>query len=356
MRERTDWAALTTKGLERATADELGPRHGRWPSLADISVAGPKLVTFSGPSDVFSAGTPRTVDDLLRVYDFNPSFRPAKLSAIADRVRTVVARRHADIGRVAGDGTASCTVSVRGLHKGAGADLVNRVEAVLSEVGLKVQERRRGQLDLRVHFDGDALLVGARFPQGDQPIGRRRWKDGYSRKGALRPTTAAACALSFRSFLEHYWHAPITTLVDPFCGIGTLLFEASLLDNQDSPLSCVGYDVDPEAAEVATEIAQKHFNESNMAFSASGFDSLRLDPGAAVLTNLPWGSQISLTKAASGAWDSRLADLVLHGHPIAALTVEPQRLISFLDNARVSALPMGLLGQQPTLVMACGRS
>jgi 23S rRNA G2445 N2-methylase RlmL len=138
----------------------------------------------------------------------------------------------------------------------------------------------RGELSLRVHLAGSTATLAARI--GRLPLHRRAYRIA-SIPGSLHPPLARALALLAKP-------RPGATLVDPFCGAGTIPIEAALACRD---LRVAGFDLDPRALTAARRNA-----------AAAGVQIFleRADAGAlphpdgavdCLVANPPWGATVS---------------------------------------------------------------
>jgi tRNA (guanine6-N2)-methyltransferase len=136
-------------------------------------------------------------------------------------------------------------------------------------------EPARGALSLRVHIVDSEATIAVRV--AEVPLHRRAYRVA-SRPGALHPPLARALALLAGL-------RPALTLVDPFCGTGTVPIEAKLTCPE---LRAGGSDVDPGAVEAARRNAEAAGVELELAVR----DAAELQPADRVATNPPWGSAV----------------------------------------------------------------
>jgi len=337
--------AFATKGLEDVTADELrdvlgaagrvvetGTKHVRF-SLSGAPGVLQRLVTaddvcllLAGPLTV------RTVEDLEGALAERADF-PAVLAAVA-------ALRPPD-------GTFSVTVTAARSPLGPGAKIAGvAAGAVARRLGWHARERERAPVDVRVFLDGTSALLGVRL--FDAPLVQRDYRR-VDLMGSLRPTVAAAmvrltCPDGGR---RDVW--------DPFCGSGTVLAESLRAGHR-----VAGTDIDPDA--VAAARANLGAIDGSLAarveFGDSGTPAAwrRHQDADTVLTNMPWGKQVSIRNAAVlyDVLGAGVAQVVARGGRVGVLTAEPDRLVAATRRAggtpRVTRRRIGLLGQSPSFV------
>ena len=179
------------------------------------------------------------------------------------------------------------------------------------------------------------LRVGLRLTTGEM---RHRGGRIAEREAALRPTLAAA--------LVYLAGKPRGTLVDPCCGSGTVLWEASAARWQP-----VGGDIDP----AAIESAAANLRSRERLWQG---DARRLpvadDAAGAVASNLPFGHQCKLPTQPR-PWLAAVLNesaRVTGGGPIALLCPQSKDLDAAVMSAGLSvrrSFDVRLLGRRTTL-------
>lgn len=165
-------------------------------------------------------------------------------------------------------------------------EIEDSIGAVIgAELGAAYRSRRledRPQTDLtwRVHLVDGEGTVGLRAADG--PLHRRAYKT-TSQVGTLHPPMAAAMALF--SGLE-----PGRTLLDPFCGVGTIPIEAAA---QRDPVRALGSDLSTEAVSLARANAASGTSRG-AAFLVADAGRLPLRDASVdrLVTNPPWGRHL----------------------------------------------------------------
>jgi tRNA (guanine6-N2)-methyltransferase len=229
-------------------------------------------------------------------------------------------------------------------------------------------DEQEPELDLRVLLEDDWALLGLRL--GALPLHRRAYKVA-SRPGSLKPPVAYCLGLLAAL-------APGDVVLDPACGAGTILVEVAPL--VPSGVVCGG-DLDPSALETALENLQAAGMSAVLAELSAGFDlrqhkqandagqpiallyqgdaaDLRLADRTidAVLSNLPWGKQVSPGTDLAALYRSILATT-------ARVLAPPGRAVLLTDQAELmlaaleacpalqlaSALQISLYGRHPTV-------
>ncbi|MFD3406234.1 methyltransferase domain-containing protein [Kribbella sp. NPDC058693] len=214
----------TVTGLEGLAAEE-------------VVVAGHRVVEVSKRQLVVEYGAvdcspPRLADDVFVVH-----------GAVVDPGRTrdalVAAIRSLELP--AGSGAFAVSASFVGARNFNRFDIEDLVGARL---GGRYYSRRGGAVppverdEWRVVLDGKTLWVGLR-PYA-VPLHRRAWRTRTVR-GSLHPPVAAAMARLAGITPDH-------TVLDPFCGAGTVLLEAHAVEPR---ATYVGIDRDPAAVDAA---------------------------------------------------------------------------------------------------------
>lgn len=138
----------------------------------------------------------------------------------------------------------------------------------------------RGELSLRVHLAGTRARLAVRVAR--VPLHRRAYRLA-SIPGSLHPPLARGLALLAKP-------RPGATLVDPFCGPGTIAIEATLACPD---LRVAGFDLDRRALAAARRNAAAAGVEIFLERSDAG--ALPLPDGAVdcLVANPPWGATVS---------------------------------------------------------------
>ena len=339
------YAAFATKGLEDVAAAELAELLGQ--RLIKPQV-GTKHVLFATSADADTLRGLTTVDDVCQLVA-----DPAAVST-ADDLREIVVEQadfSSALEQVAAlrplDETFSVTVTAARSPVGSSREIAEIVEDSLAQrLGWQVRRHTRAPIDVRVFLDGGAALLGVRVFAG--PLSDRPYRLVH-RKGALRPTVAAAMVrLACDDGRPH-------RLWDPFCGSGTILAEAALAGH-----TAYGSDLDPAAVaatmENLTTLPAGLGAQVELADAASEDSWRRHNNVDTVVTNLPWGKQIAIDAgtrmyAQIGLGVARLAG---RGGRACLLTTEPDRLAAAIRRAArdlpVTRRQLGLLGQVPWLL------
>jgi tRNA (guanine6-N2)-methyltransferase len=346
----TRYVAFATKGLEDVAARELVELMGLLP---DEPRLGAKHILFSTDrelsADVDTLRGLATVDDVCLLLADSADVSTARdLSELLADLDPALSRLR-EI-RPLGD-TFSVTVTAARSPLGSSADIAAITAGVVGrQLGWQPLDGARAPVDVRVFLDGTTGLTGVRVL--DRPLADRPYRLVH-RKGALRPTVAAAMVrLACQDGQPHrVW--------DPFCGSGTILAEAYRAGHTVS-----GSDLDPAAVAAATEnllsLDPELVGRVEQADAASVGTWYRHNNVDTVVTNLPWGKQVSIQSAASlyGQVGVGVATLAARGGRACLLTTEPDRLAAAIRRAApglpVTRRRLGLLGQVPYLLTVGG--
>jgi predicted RNA methylase len=259
------WLVRCSRGLFRVTADELRFRKLVPPGAEPLVLRqrNHDLLFVQRALRAPTCDSIRTAEEVLRCLVYG-RFKISK--AQLDLLAKVL---------TANDEIYHVAVSVEGTHF-VRRDVRRFLERELSSRGVKIAAESAHALFI---FCVDAAYyIGTLWSQAaDAAFRRLRVAE---RPGSLPPTIAAAMA--FLGKIERG-----DTILDPVCGSGTLLAEASAYC-QDTTLICA--DVDPDALEIARK---------NLAFVRNvqliNQDSAKLDLPAhsvnVILANLPFGKQ-----------------------------------------------------------------
>jgi tRNA (guanine6-N2)-methyltransferase len=168
----------------------------------------------------------------------------------------------------------------------------------------------------RVHLWDEFADVGLRI--ADEPLHRRAWKVA-DRPGTLHPPAAAAVALLGAP-------APGDRVLDPFCGAGTIMIEALLLE---PGLRAQGADIDP----AAVALARENLRRAGVTAEVREADATIAEVGTnRLLTNLPWGAA-SPARGSLAAFVDRIPIILDPAGRVAVLAAPETELAAALDRA-----------------------
>jgi 23S rRNA G2445 N2-methylase RlmL len=325
--------ALTTRGLEDVSADEMRQLPG-----LKLDEIGYRRITASA-SDLRPLLDLRTVDDVyleLAIWDGIGHTR-AVLPHIQDRAADLDLIVAADaIDRLRPIPLApvfSVTASFVGQRNFSSDEIKQRVaDGIARSLGWDhVEDDRAADLNVRVFIEHDVGWVGARLARSPQHD--RLWKR-VQMAGSLKATVAAAMIrLAGRPGL----------LLDPCCGAGTIPIEACLWG-----LSAVGGDPDPASLTAAAANAGAASIDLPLLRADASVLPLADETIAQIVTNLPWGRQVSAPAGFYAAISPELARVLIPGGRIVALMNAPDLLalpgLHLIDRREIS-----LFGQRPAI-------
>lgn len=309
----------TVSGLEALTAAEITAAGHR---VLDITK---RQLVVEGTALV--ATPPRLADDLFIIHGQVPDPGPYKHALVtataaltaataapyADRSSSVLGEQH----------EFAVTASFVGRRNFTRFDIEDLVGQAL--VG-RYHSRRHGvpptdRIEWRVVLDGKTMWLGRR--PYDVPLHRRPWRQ-RTVVGSLHPPVAAAMAR-----LAHL--APGHRVLDPYCGAGTLLIEAGLLEPR---AQYTGFDRDPDA------VAAARANSPALRLSrpAGTYDR--------IITNPPWGVRLP-----TGRLPLELLPLRPGGRLVAIL--QPEQVAELSRTWRILEVhDVSVAGRHPRIVVA----
>lgn len=137
-----------------------------------------------------------------------------------------------------------------------------------------------GELDFRISLEGNQLELGIRL--GEKPLHRREYKL-HSRPGSTKAPLAYIMAYLARI-------KPDNLVLDPCCGVGTILIEASKAFPE---ARYEGVDIQEEAVVYAK--ANAEVAESKSKFQQGDLRNLPYEDGSVdrIVSNPPWGRQVA---------------------------------------------------------------
>lgn len=205
------------------------------------------------------------------------------------------------------------------------------------------EDDRQGEINLRVFIEHESALVGMRL--GASPLYKRTYKQEHL-AGSLKPSVAAALVFLAQPTAGQ-------RVLDPCCGVGTILIEAAALG-----VNAVGGDQDASAVAAA----QTNATQAGVTIDVQKWDarSLPLTDASVehVVCNLPWGRQVEVNSELEEFYQSVCAEIERVHHPsgkIVLLTSLPH-LLRFSKHTIQEQIEISLFGQQPTIVVAGAES
>jgi tRNA (guanine6-N2)-methyltransferase len=195
---------------------------------------------------------------------------------------------------------------------------------------------READLNLRVFIEHEIAYVGLRL--GKSPLHERAYKQ-VQRAGSLKPSVASA-------MLRLVDVKPGMRLLDPSCGVGTILIEGATIG-----AIAQGGDIDPEAVAASRANA----DAAGFVIKVSEWDARKLpledQSVERVVTNLPWGKQIKIDDDLGWFYRELCAEMervLMPAGRVAILTSTPH-LLQFDQLRLKDTIEISLFGQTPTI-------
>lgn len=331
--------AVTTRGLEEISAGEMA-------QLPGLQVTGRayRRVSAVYTGDLSVLLGLRTVDDIfidLAAWENIPPQRAAleQLTHNARRLRLAPAleaiRR---LRPVAPAPAFSVTANFVGRRNYNAEEIKEAVAAgIRASTDWAYVPDDESEINLRLFLEHDQAYLGLRLAAA--PLHRRPYKQA-NLPGSLKPTVAAA-------MLIHAGLLPGDSLLDPFCGAGTILIEAALLGAEAS-----GGDQDYLAVEAARENAVR----AGVSIPIEPWDARQLPlPGRSVplvVTNLPWGRQVEAGEDPASFYEQACTEIervLTSNGKVVCLTNLPHLLV-FKRLRPASQTAISLFGQTPSIL------
>jgi 23S rRNA G2445 N2-methylase RlmL len=203
---------------------------------------------------------------------------------------------------------------------------------------LHVESDSEADLNVRLFIEGESAVVGVRV--GASPLHYRAYKHALH-SGTLKPPIAA-------SLLLIAGVGAGSSVLDPFCGAGTILLEAAGMG-----ASVRGGDFD--AAALDTTRANAAVAGARIALTRWDARILPLRTGSVptVVTNLPWGQQVEAGNDPGAFYHAVCTELervLAENGTLVALTSVPELLI-FRQVRLTDRIEISLFGQTPTVAV-----
>ncbi|MCC6612744.1 MAG: methyltransferase domain-containing protein [Anaerolineae bacterium] len=332
-----DVFAITTRGLETISAAEMtefGLRTGQ--------IAYRRIAAQVDDDALASAAGLRTVDDVflhLAEWPDLPHTRDALAQIAALSARLPLSDALSILQRVR-PLVDSPRFSVTANFVGKRNYSVPEIKPIVAEAVMRTfpawtyAEDDEANLNLRLFIDHTRAVVGLRL--FERPLHRRAYKQIHL-PGSLKPTVAAA-------MLRLAGIPPGATVLDPFCGAGTIPIEAAAVGN-----AALGGDINREGLAAAHENARL----AGLPVGFAQWDAARLplasESVAAVIANLPWGRQIMIDADLRALYEDAFAEMqrvVASGGALVLLTTLPD----LLPAAPAEQIEISLFGQMPVIV------
>jgi tRNA (guanine6-N2)-methyltransferase len=334
--------ALTTRGLEAVSADEIAALPG-----VTVERTGYRRVVAACAAPLASLLRLRTVDDVfLDVAEWPGIGRPRSsldvLGASSGRLNLhEVAAVCTEIRPIRRPPTFSVTANFVG-KRNYSTQEIKKVCAqgiVTSHGWTYTHNDATADLNVRIFIEHDTAFVGVRLAK--RPLYKRPYKQSHV-PGSLKPPVAAA-------LLALVGMTPGMRVLDPCCGAGTILIEAALGEAEVEG-------GDNDAAAIAA--AQANAAAAGVAIRLQLWDAQALPVADAsmdrIVSNLPWGRKVSTDAALKSLYHHICAEMhrvLAPGGQIVLLTNAPQLVnLKFVRQQ----IEISLFGQTPTIMIASG--
>ena len=343
--------ARTLRGTEWLAAAEIGHRCGG--AITDVKHREIRFQLDRLQTGILELGS---VDDL---------FLTCRILNEVDHKRSALAALSKDIAGIDFAKTISQLTLLREISELPSFDVIasflgrrnyNRFEiedsvaaVIRRQTGWNYSPQREGkkdELDLsfRIHLSGNEGIIGARLSSA--PLHRRSYKL-ESRAGTLHPPLAFGLAMLAGLKANH-------NLLDPFCGVGTILIEALKLE---PGLSATGIDIDIESISKAVVVAANAKKDIRFLTGDAGrlpFDKGRIDR---IISNLPWGRAVDFRGDARSCFEE-----------FERVTADDARIVLLIDGFEEQAqldqrgfnillrTPVSLFGSWPEILILARES
>lgn len=336
------YIAFVTKGLEQVVVDEL--KH----TVQDVSVleVGDKRVLFDSKESLKTLLKIRCVDDMCLLVSKVESVHGLEdlLAAVQklnlESYRTILS----DYRALTSD--FSVTTTIVGVESFTGAQLASAVsDEITGRYSWVYTELDHSNFDLRIFIDRTVAYISIRITA--QSIMHRSYKK-LSKPGSLRPTVAAAMVFLATKYGRGF------SVVDNFCGSGTILCEALSIGNK-----VAGGDIDQESVNITVSNLKNIAAKSDAQVRVLDALKTRWPDGTfdCAISNLPWGKQVNLQSIATlfeGAI-KEYSRIVKARGVICVLTPRPEPLIKYakkyMKGCKITLLTVSFTGQSPTIVI-----
>ncbi|HVX92736.1 MAG TPA: N-6 DNA methylase [Candidatus Dojkabacteria bacterium] len=330
-----NYLGFTTKGLEFVSEQELN-------ALKELKVTSKseKTISFSydnNPKDLLKL---KTFDDIILLES----------NALKNNIENITSQNLKRLKEVISElrllnNTFSITFTY---YKSQIADKEsfeqNYINQIARETNWEYTPRERNNLDFRVLVENDKVTFGVRL--GEQSLHHRFYKQDIW-FGSLKPTIAA-CMVELCKFSSG------SSVVDNFCGSGTILCEAFLKD-----LKVAGGDIMNEAVEITKKSLNLCGNNNPDIILQNGTRTKwRDNEFDSAISNLPWNVKVKsdhlnqLYKNAISEYDR----IVKIDGIICLLGTLPKLMVSQLKklkpNNMIETYEIGFYGQSPTIVIS----
>ena len=333
--------AFTTKGLEKVSEKEITDTFKE----AKIIEVATKRIIFDSDFNTRLASL-KTIDDIgLLVHQ---SKTMTLDSIVSDISQAGLASAKENIGNFRSlNNTFSLTVGLVGSLKFTAKDVIEKISHQLSkQFGWSFTEFDHQNFDIRIFVDREELYVSVRLTK--QSLGKRDYKK-VSKAGSLKPTVAAALLLLCANQNKRL------RIVDSFCGSGTILCESFVAGHD-----VFGGDIDSESVRITKENLNtigctaldtiKHLDAKRTDWHNDYFDL--------AISNLPWNEKIKV-ESITNLYEQSIKEFARILQPQGSLCIlvsKPELAVKyikkFFPTKKIEILKIGLLGQNPTIIVA----
>jgi tRNA (guanine6-N2)-methyltransferase len=333
--------AITTRGLEAISADELSALPGVIVDqiayrrvFATCHDPLPPLLSLRTVDDVFLYVTTwthidraRTTLNTLRQDSAQMDLNAAV--AICEQLRPI---QNPPTFSVTANFVGKRNYNTDEIKQACAAGIIERLGWIYSE------DDAKADLNVRIFIEGETAVIGVRL--GAQSLSKRLYKQEHV-PGSLKPAVSAAL-LSLADII------PGARILDPCCGAGTILIEASV--HGAIPF---GGDIDPQA------IAAARFNaaQAELRVHLQQWDARALPISNqsvdCVISNLPWGRAVSSDVSLQVLYQEiseEIERVLVPGGEVAFLTNLPH-LVQFKRLKCEKQFEISLFGQTPTVMV-----
>lgn len=333
--------ALTTRGLEQLSAQELGVLPGVY-----VEQVAYRRILFNAQTELDALLKLKTVDDVFLLADTLTGIgRPRTVLetlkvACAKLQLNEVVKAFRSFRALPRDPTFAITANFVGKRNYTTDEIKEACAAGImrGEHWAYVEKDEDADLNVRVFIEGETALVGVRL--GVAPVSKRDYKQNNI-PGSLKPTVAAALAMLVEV-------QPGQRVLDPCCGAGTLLIET-----QEYGVWAWGGDIAPEAlaaarqngAEARVAVDLQQWDAGNLPLASGSMDR--------VLCNLPWGRAVANVGNLDEFYKrvgAEIQRVLAPGGRVALLTNQPE-LLALDGLRRDQQLEISLFGQTPTITL-----
>jgi 23S rRNA G2445 N2-methylase RlmL len=291
--------ARTIRGIEEIAAAEIEQRCGATITEVrhreirfQLDALKPRLLDLGSVDDVFlTCGIINEVDHTRAALS-----DLAKRSSRINFVETIAALRH--IRKIPHKPNFDVVASFLGKRNYNRFEIEDTVAEVIrhqTRWRYTPQREQKSDLDIsfRIHLSDREAIMGVRL--SGAPLHRRTYKV-ESRTGTLHPPLAFAMAM-LANVAENQ------QLLDPFCGVGTILIEALRLEPR---LCAAGVDIDGESIRKAISIAETASKDIRFIVGDAGqlpFADGEIDR---IISNPPWGRAVGVRGSAKDSFFDEL--------------------------------------------------